>query len=334
MTQNESAERQDIRRVLSVVIPCFNEEAVIRETHRQLVQALSEIRDMDFELIYVDDGSVDATLAVLDDIQAEDGRVRVLSFSRNFGQQIAVTAGLEHATGDAVVVIDADLQDPPRVIHAMVECWRRGVDVAYGTRDEREGETAFKLWSAKAFYRLINRLSDVPIPLDTGDFRLMDRKVVNALLAMPERDRFVRGMVAWTGFRQEPVPYRRASRFAGTTKYPFQKLIRFATDGILSFSVVPLRLATWIGFIAAGLSVVGIVYALIMRLLTDIWVPGWTLLFIALLFLGGVQLLSLGVMGEYLGRVYGEVKRRPLYLIKKRLGFPEGQPHSFRVTSR
>jgi dolichol-phosphate mannosyltransferase len=305
----------------SVIVPCYNEEAVILETYKRLTSELSKLQDISLEFVFVDDGSRDATFRLLSEIQRTDSRVRVVAFSRNFGHQIAVTAGLEHAAGDAVVLIDADLQDPPEVIHQMIERWRDGVDVAYGLRVGREGETALKLWTAKIFYRTINRMSDVPIPLDTGDFRLMDRKVVDAVLAMPERDRFVRGMVSWVGFRQEPVPYRRAARFAGVTKYPLMKMIRFAADGILSFSLVPLRLATYLGFGAAALAMLGITYALVMRLMTDIWVTGWTLLFIGLMFIGGVQLVALGVIGEYLGRVYGEVKRRPLYLVGRRLGF-------------
>ena len=308
--------------LLSVIIPCYNEEAVIYETHKRLVDVLQGLPDFALELVYVDDGSHDRTLSLLRQIQFDDERVRVVSFSRNFGHQVAVSAGLEHASGDVVVLIDADLQDPPEVIPAMIECWRGGADVAYGVRHEREGETAFKRWTAKMFYRVIKRLSDVPIPVDTGDFRLMDRKVVDALLAMPERDRFIRGMVAWIGFRQEPVPYKRAARFAGTTKYPLKKMVRFATDGILSFSLVPLRLAIGLGFAASAISVLGILYALVLRIFTQIWVTGWTLGFIAMLFLGGVQMILLGIVGEYLGRVYGETKRRPLYLTKERLGFP------------
>ena len=307
--------------LLSVVVPCFNEEAVIRETHRGLVAALEKVPELDFELIYVDDGSRDATLKLLRGLQRMDERVRVLALSRNFGQQIAVTAGLQCAEGDAVVIIDSDLQDPPAVILEMLEHWREGVDVAYGLRTEREGETTFKRWTASAFYRLINRIADVAIPVDTGDFRLMDRKVVNAFLAMPERDRLMRGMVAWTGFRQEPVPYRRAVRTAGETKYSFRKMLRLAIDGILSFSMVPVRLATYGGFCTSGLALLGIAYALGLRIFFDIWITGWTLLFIAIVFFGGVQLVFIGIMGEYLGRIYGEVKRRPLYLIKERLGF-------------
>ncbi len=319
---------------LSLVVPCFNEADLLQETHSRLHATFADVPGIDLEVIYVDDGSTDATLAMLKAVQANDNRTRVVSFSRNFGHQVAITAGLEHASGDAVVVMDADLQDPPEVVLAMLDRWRHGVDVAYGLRRQRHGETAFKRWSAKTFYRTINKISDTPIPLDTGDFRLMDRRVVDAILVMPERDRFVRGMVAWVGFRQEPVPYDRAARFAGNTKYPLSKMFRFATDGLLSFSLVPLRLASWLGFATAGLAVIGILYAVGMRLLTDVWVPGWTLLFIALLFMGGVQLVFLGIIGEYLGRTYGEVKRRPLYVVRERLGFPETHSNIMNPVSR
>ena len=311
------------RNLLSVVVPCFDEDAVIRETHRRLAAALGEAPALDFEFVYVDDGSRDATLDSLREIQSRDERVRVVALSRNFGHQIAVSAGLAEAAGDAVAVIDADLQDPPEILLAMLERWRAGVDVVYGVRSAREGETVFKRWTARAFYRLLDRLSaEVSIPLDAGDFRLMDRKAVDAFLAMPERDRFVRGMVAWVGFDQEPVRYRRAARAGGGTGYPLRKMLRLAADSLLSFSLVPLRLAVWMGFFAAGLAILGIVYALVVRLATDAWVPGWALTFIGVLFLGGVQLLLGGVLGEYVGRIYGEVKRRPLYLVKERLGFP------------
>lgn len=310
------------RGMLSVIVPCFNEEAVIAETHRRLSVSLAREAADGYELIYVDDGSVDATLDVLREVQAHDPRVRVISFSRNFGHQMAITAGLEHATGVAVALIDADLQDPPETLGEMLDAWRRGADVAYGVRRSRAGESAFKRWTASAFYRLIGQASDVGIPANTGDFRLMDRAVVDAVLAMPERDRFIRGMVAWAGFDQCPVAYDRAPRYAGETKYPLGKMVRFAVDGVLSFSLAPLRIAVWMGFAAAGLALVGIVYAITMRLATDIWVPGWTLSFIGILFIGGVQLVFLGIIGEYLGRVYGEVKRRPLYLVRERLGFP------------
>ena len=324
MTSDNSVptRRRQPRALLSVVVPCFDEEAVIGETHRRLVATLQSVPELDFELVYVDDGSRDTTLNLLRDLQHADARVRVLALSRNFGHQTAVTAGLQCAVGDAAVLIDADLQDPPEVIPEMLERWRRGADVAYGLRTERDGETRFKRWTSSAFYRVLNRIADISIPLDTGDFRLMDRKVVDAVLAMPERDRFVRGMMSWTGFRQEPVPYRRAARAAGETKYPFGKLLRLAIDGIVSFSLAPLRLVTWLGFLASGLALAGIVYVLVLRLFTAVWVSGWASLLVAVLFLGGVQLLCLGILGAYLGRIYGEVRRRPLYLVKERLGFP------------
>lgn len=308
--------------LLSVVVPCYNEEEVLRETHRRLVATLEDPDLPEFEIVYVDDGSRDGTGMILQQLQAHDRRVRVVRFSRNFGHQIAVTAGIEHAGGDAVVLIDADLQDPPEVIKEMVARWREGFDVAYGQRTDRDGESAFKLKTAQAFYRLMNRLCDVKIPLDTGDFRLMDRKVVDALMAMPEHDRFVRGMVSWAGFRQVAVPYRRAARFAGTSKYPLFKMLRFAMDGITSFSQAPLKTAMYVGFFASTLALLGIVYALLRRVFTDDWVAGWTMLFIAVLFIGGVQLITLGILGEYIGRIYGEVKRRPLYFVQERLGFP------------
>ena len=326
------AEKAGNAELLSVVVPCYNEEQVLTETHRRLTAVLERLEDLDYELLYVDDGSRDRTALLLQQIQSSDPRVRVVRFSRNFGHQIAVTAGVEHASGDAVVLIDADLQDPPEVILEMVARWREGFHVAYGVRTDRPGETAFKLATAKAFYRLINRMSDTEIPLDTGDFRLMDRKVVEALQSMPERDRFVRGMVSWVGFRQIAVPYQRAPRLAGESKYPLFKMLRFALDGIASFSVVPLKMATMMGFVVSGLALLGIVYALVLRLFTSVWVTGWTAIFIVVLFMGGVQLISLGLLGEYIGRIYGEVKRRPLYLVQESLGFTD-EPRR-RVTER
>ena len=306
--------------LLSVIVPCKNEAVILPESNRRLVQVLEQL-GVRFEVIYVDDGSTDSTLPLLRDLQSADSRLRVVALSRNFGHQLAITAGLQHAAGDVMVVIDADLQDPPEVIAEFVAKWSAGFDVVYGVRQERAGETAFKLWTAKLFYRVINRLSDVEIPLDTGDFRLMDRKVVDAFLAMPERDRFVRGMVSWIGYSQAAVPYRRAARQSGNTKYPLLKMLRLATDGIASFSNVPLRLATVLGFTSSAVAMVFILYALLVRLFTNNWVPGWTTIFIAVLFMGGAQLICLGIIGEYLGRLYGEAKRRPLYLVRERLGF-------------
>jgi polyisoprenyl-phosphate glycosyltransferase len=307
---------------LSVIVPCFNEAPVIGETHERLSAVLDGL-GQPFEILYVDDGSRDDTLTRLKTIQAGDPRVRILALSRNFGHQMAVTAGLDHARGAAVVIIDADLQDPPELIADMLALWREGNDVVYGMRTEREGESRFKLASARAFYRLLNAISAIPIPRDTGDFRLMDRTVVDAVRAMPERDRFLRGMVAWAGYRQRALPYRRAPRAAGQTKYPLFRMVRFAADGILSFSTAPLRLAVWLGLFTCVLAMLGILYALVLRLFTENWVEGWTLAFVAMLFIGGVQLVVLGIIGEYIGRIYGETKKRPLYLVAEKLGFGE-----------
>jgi glycosyltransferase involved in cell wall biosynthesis len=312
--------------LISVIVPCYDEDEVLVETNRRLAATLEGLEQVDFEIIYVDDGSRDRTADILREIQAADKRTRVVRLSRNFGHQLAVSAGLEHAAGDAAVIIDADLQDPPEVIQEMIERWRDGYHVVYGLRGARPGETNFKLWTAKAFYRLINRISEIEIPLDVGDFRLLDRKVVDVLLAMPERDRFLRGMVSWIGFRQVGVLYDRAPRHAGKSKYPLMKMLRFAVDSVISFSFAPLRLAIWGGFIALGASFVGIVYALAIRLYTTDWVKGWASLFTAVLFLGGVQLITLGIVGEYVGRIYAEVKLRPLYVVRERWGFESEPP--------
>lgn len=310
----------DPRPVLSVIVPCFNEEQVVRETNGQLITVLQAITP-NFEIVYVDDGSTDFTADRLHEMQLQDNRIRAVRFSRNFGQQVAITAGLEHARGDAVVIIDADLQDPPEVIQEFFQKWRDGHDVVYGVRVERKGETAFKRGTAKLFYGIISRLSETAIPLDTGDFRLMDRRVVDALLAMPERDRFVRGMVGWLGFSQVAVPYRRAPRFAGDTKFSLFKMMKFATDGIVSFSILPLRMATWIGFAASAIAVLEIAIALFDKIFAHGLVRGWTSTVIAIWFVGGVQLICMGIIGEYVGRIYGESKRRPLYVVRERMGF-------------
>ena len=319
--------------LISIVVPCFNEAAVLRETHRRLGEVAARLADARVEFIYVDDGSRDDTASVLHELSVSDARVRGIRLSRNFGHQIATTAGIESAAGHAVVIIDADLQDPPEVIEQMVARWREGYHVAYGQRLERAGETRVKLWTARTFYRWMNRLSHVQLPVDTGDFRLMDRAVVEALLRMPERDRFLRGMVSWVGFRQVPVPYRRDARYAGESKYPLVKMLRFASDAVFSFSFTPLRLAVWTGFFVIFLALLGIVYAVVVRFLFDPsnWVRGWASLFVAILFMGGVQLISLGIIGEYVGRIYGEVKQRPLYFVRERFGFgdePEDQAPS------
>lgn len=312
--------------LLSIVIPCFNEEDVITSTVNRLRAFCATVKDVRVELIFVDDGSQDDTRARLKSFGTEDPRIRIIGFARNFGHQVAVTAGIDAARGDAVVLIDADLQDPPEVIHGMLTLWREGYDVVYGTRTDRPGESLFKRVTARLFYRVLSRLSDVPIPLDTGDFRLMDRRVADTLRAMPERDRFIRGMVSWVGFRQTALPYQRAERLAGESKYPLRRMLRFATDGILSFSTKPLQISIALGMFAAFLSVLGVLYALYMRLFTHIWVEGWTALMIAILFLGGTQLISVGILGEYIGRIYAEIKQRPLYIVQEYWGFDDAEP--------
>ena len=304
--------------LISIVVPCYNEEGVIAETHRRLLQVLNAQSGIESEILYIDDGSRDQTWPILQTLpSSERVTIRALTLSRNFGHQLAVSAGIERAKGDAVVLIDADLQDPPEVLPEMIREWQSGYEVVYGVRTERDGESAFKRITAAMFYRLINRLSEVPIPVDTGDFRLMDRKVVDALMAMPEHDRFIRGMVSWLGFRQKALPYKRDARWAGETKYPLSKMIKFALTAISSFSTSPLKIASWVGFAASGAAVFGMLYVLGLRMFTSTWVEGWTALMLAVLFIGGIQLLVLGIMGEYIGRIYGEAKRRPLFLIRE-----------------
>jgi dolichol-phosphate mannosyltransferase len=306
---------------LDVVVPCFNEEAVIAQTHARLVEVGRRIPGVSMTVIYVDDGSRDGTLATLRGIAARDPQARVVALSRNFGHQFALTAGLDASTADVAVIIDGDLQDPPELIADMVARWRAGADVVYGVRTSRMGETAFKRGTAHLFYRILGTLGESKIPADVGDFRLLDRRVVLALQALPERDRFLRGLVVWVGFRQEALEYERHPRAAGLTKFPFGRMLRFALDGIFSFSTVPLRLASYFGFFVSALSMAGIAYAFYIKLFTVGVVPGWAAQWIGTLFLGGVQLLSLGVIGEYVGRIYGEVKSRPLYVVSERIGF-------------
>jgi polyisoprenyl-phosphate glycosyltransferase len=308
--------------LLSVVVPLYNEEQVISEMYVRLHAVLAG-NNIDHEIILVNDGSRDRTEELAKTICRADPNVRLVSFSRNFGHQIAVTAGLDNAAGQAVVIIDADLQDPPEVIVQMLDKWRHGCHVVYGVRAKRKGESLFKLLTAAAFYRLIRRLTRVDIPVDTGDFRLMDRKVVDQLLTMRERNRFVRGLVSWVGFRQESVEYVREARFAGETKYPLKKMVRFAVDGVISFSDVPLKLSSVFGFVCAVLSFALIVYGVVVKLFYPQYaIPGWASVFSVVLFLGGVQLICIGILGEYLGRVYDEIKQRPLYVVREKTNFP------------
>ena len=318
---NESTEKKNDTPLLSVIVPCFNEEEVINQFHLRLSSAIEKLGS-NYEVIYVSDGSTDKTNELIANLvsNCKNNQIKFISFSRNFGHQIAVTAGIDYASGMAVVLIDADLQDPPELIHEMIQKWKEGYHVVYCQREKREGESLFKLISASLFYKVLTILSDVKIPMDTGDFRLIDRKVVDELKNMPEKDRFIRGMVSWVGFKQYALKYKRDERYAGVSKYPFWKMFRFAVDGILSFSNKPLRLATFTGFLSSFLSLIGIIYAIVMWI-TGVPVLGWTLMFIALLFFGGAQLITLGIIGEYIGRSYVESKRRPLYIIGEQLGF-------------
>jgi len=308
----------------SVIAPVYNEEPVLLALYERIHQVMEGVGEP-WELVLVDDGSRDRSAAVIAELHQKDGRVKGLSFSRNFGFQEAVTAGMDYAQGQAVILTDADLQDPPEVIPEMIARWREGYDVVYGVRSEREGETWFKLVTAKLFYRLIHRITSVNIPLDTGDFRLMDRRVVEALGSMRERNRFLRGMVPWVGYRQTGVHFKRAPRYAGEAKYSsVRRMVKFAMNAITSFSYVPLQLATFLGFIIAGLAGLAILMVVLLRLFGphDPLVGQATTL-VAVLFLGGVQLISLGIIGEYLGRIYDEVKGRPLYLIQQKWGFDD-----------
>ena len=312
---------------LSVVVPCFNEQDVLRETHRRLEAALQDL-SIDFEIVYVDDGSRDATPQILGELQSSDDHVRVVRFSRNFGHQVAVTAGLDYAAGDAVVLIDADLQDPPELIGAFLERWHAGCDVVYGQRSEREGETFFKRATASLFYRLLRRLTTIDIPRDTGDFRLMDRRVVDTLREMPEQDRFLRGMVSWVGFRQVAVPYRREARFAGVSKYPLRRMLRLAADAIVSFSPLPPRLASFAG---AGAASAGLLIAAGLAVATifgrTLPAASWWILS-AVVLLGGLQLLAIGLLGEYVARIYRQGQGRPLYVVRETAGFAPASSRS------
>ena len=308
--------------VLSVVVPVFNEEGNLPELHRRLAAVLPAVVDS-WEIVFVDDGSRDRSWKLIRDLAAADPHVRGVRFSRNFGHQMAFAAGLNHARGDAVVIMDADLQDPPELIPELVARWREGHEVVYAVRTRREGETLFKKLTASVFYRLLRRITQVEIPVDTGDFRLMGRRALEAFRRLPERHRFTRGLVAWVGFSQVGVPYARAARKAGETNYPLRKMLRFAVDAITSFSHVPLQLATWLGFLTSLFAFAYIVVVVVLKFVGISW-PGYTSLMAAILFLGGVQLVMIGLLGEYLGRVYDEVKGRPLYLVQDTVGSDPG----------
>jgi glycosyltransferase involved in cell wall biosynthesis len=302
--------------LVSVVVPVYNEAEVIGEMYRRLTHVASNLPDLEYELVVVDDGSRDESYAALVALARRDPRLRVLKLSRNFGHQTAITAGIDVARGDAVVIIDADLQDPPEVIPEMVQRWRDGFDVVYGVRAKRAGETMMKLATASVFYRMLHRMTNISIPVDAGDFRLMSRRAADQLRAMREKDRFVRGLISWIGFRQASVPYHREARFAGTTKYPLRKMLKFAVDGLTSFSTLPLKLATWMGYLASAFAFIYLASVFVQKWLGRT-VEGWATIMVAMLFMGGVQLICLGIMGEYIGRIFTEAKDRPLYVVEE-----------------
>lgn len=306
----------------SIVAPCYNEEGNLMELYRRVSEVMDQTGEP-WELVLINDGSRDRTPEMMRELHSADPRVHYIDFARNFGHQIAVTAGMDYAQGDAVILIDADLQDPPELFLQMIEKWQEGYDVVYAVREERKGESWFKLATAKLFYRIIFRITDVNIPLDTGDFRLMDRKVVNAIKQMKERHRFIRGMTSWVGFKQTGVHYARAERFAGETKYPIRRMVKFAWDAVTGFSFFPLQLAMYLGFTIAGLSALGVIGVVIGRLFGNQAFFGQATTLVMVLFLGGVQLISLGIIGEYLGRIYDEVKGRPMYIVNETAGFDD-----------
>lgn len=300
----------------SIIAPIYNEKDNLSELYRRVKEVMDSTNEP-WELILVDDGSTDGSTDGIRELAKQNKQIRPIIFARNFGHQVAVTAGLDYSRGDAVVIIDADLQDPPELILEMAKKWKEGNEVVYAVRAEREGESWFKLWTASLFYRIIYRITDVKIPLDTGDFRLIDRKVVNVMNKMRERHRFLRGMSAWIGFKQVGVEYKRAARMAGETKYPFKKMLRLAINAVTGFSYFPLQVATYFGFGSAGIAIVAIPIVIYMRVTGSQAFFGQATTLIAVLFLGGVQLISLGVLGEYIGRLYDEAKGRPLYIVRE-----------------
>jgi polyisoprenyl-phosphate glycosyltransferase len=315
------------KKILSVVVPVFSEEMVLEEFYRLLKDVLTSLEDtLDHEIIFVNDGSADRSLDVLLSLQRQDSRIRVVNLSRNFGHQIAITAGIDHSRGDAVVIMDCDLQDPPETLPALVKKWNEGFNVVYGVRNARRGENFFKRFTAHAYYRLLNRLSDIDIPLDAGDFRLMDRTTVDALRSMKERSRYIRGMVSWIGFRQCSITYDRGSRHLGITKFSLNKMMKFAFDGITSFSEAPLNMASYLGIVVTCFCFLYLCWIIVDKLMDPGGsVKGWSSTLAVILFLGGIQLISLGIIGQYLGRIYQEIKGRPLYIIEKKCGFEDAE---------
>lgn len=305
---------------VSLVIPMYYEEEVAEECYKRVKDVLTSLKDYEYEIVFVNDGSKDKTLEILEGIASKDQNVKVLSFARNFGHQCAVTAGLQEVTGDAIVIIDADLQDPPELIPDMLKLWEEGNEVIYAKRKKRDGESAFKLFTAKMFYKTLNGLSDVEIPKDTGDFRLVDKKVVDVINSLPEHNKFLRGLFSWVGFKQTPFEYERKERFAGKTKYPLKKMLKLASDGIISFSTKPLKIIGGVGIASIFVSFLVLLYAILSYVFK--WnnlTAGWTSIMVAITFFAGVQLLSIWIMSEYIARIYDESKGRPQYIIDKKI---------------
>jgi len=308
----------------SIIVPVYNEELVINETYKRIKEVM-EKTEKSYEVIFIDDGSKDKTSEILMDICSKDQNIKQISFSRNFGHQIAITAGLDFSSGQAIVIIDADLQDPPEVILSMIDKWKEGYDVVYGKRLKRKGETFIKKFTAKMFYSFLRTMTAVDIPNDTGDFRLIDRKVCDVLKSLPERNRYVRGLVSWVGYKQTGIEYVREERFAGKTKYPYKKMIKFAFDAITSFSYKPLKIATFFGMIISVLSFLYLLFTIYQKLFTNTTQPGWASLIVISLFFNGLILLILGIIGEYIGRIFDEAKGRPLYVVSKSTGFKKDE---------
>lgn len=305
---------------ISIVIPMYFEEEVAKECYSRTKKVLEKLNKYEHEIVFVNDGSKDKTLEILEKIAEEDKNVKVISFSRNFGHQAAVTAGLKYTIGDAVVIMDADMQDPPEVIEDMINLWEQGNEVIYAKRKSRKGETKFKLFTAKMFYKILNGLSNSEIPKDTGDFRLADRKVIDVINSLPEHNKFLRGLFSWVGFKQVPLEYERKERFAGKTKYPLNKMLKLASDGIISFSTKPLKLLGFLGIISVFISIIILIYALLSYLFKlNQLTPGWSSLMVTITFLGGMQLLSIWLISEYIGKIYDESKGRPEYIIDKKI---------------
>ncbi|MCX2827236.1 glycosyltransferase family 2 protein [Bacillus pseudomycoides] len=311
-----------MEKLISIIVPMYFEEEVAQECYNCL-KSVTLQNNINYEFVFVNDGSTDRTMEILKGISAEDPRAKIVNFARNFGHQIAVTAGIDVAKGDAIVIIDADLQDPPEVIPELIAKWEEGYEIVYAKRKQRNGETWFKLVTAKYFYCFLNYMSDIDIPKDTGDFRLIDRKVADVFKQMKERNRFVRGMMSWIGFRQTYIQYERDERFAGETKYPLKKMIQFASDGIIAFSTKPLRMVMTLGLISVLISIAVLIYSVIVKIIGQDIQTGWASLMVAITFFSGMQLLGLGIVGQYIARIYDESKNRPIYVVKETVNIEE-----------